>query len=361
MVTQFRIGLVLAAFVMAGCGGSGSTPPAPPAGGQLGSGGGLIGSAGGPADGSSSPQTAGKAGARKGTIGYSALTLTNPFFKVIADTMQAEARAQGYELLVLSAERDVKVQADHVQEFIVKGVSAIVLNPCDSASIGPAIAAANAAGIPVFTNDIKYVGSEGKVVCHVATDNLQGGRLAGQAMVKLLVGTGGKVAILHFPQAESCQLRVQGFLEVIGKHNDAGAGDKIEVVATLDGGGMRDEGFKAAKDTIEANPDLAAIFAINDPSALGARAALEGVGKAEQVKIIAFDGQIDGKLAILDGKIVCDPIQFPDRIGRVTIEQIVKHFGGDDVAAEILIPSELYYQADAQKDPEVTASKDSSP
>jgi ribose transport system substrate-binding protein len=79
------------------------------------------------------------------------------------------------------------------------------------------------------------------------------------------------------------------------------------------------------------------------------------------VKIIAFDGQIDGKLAILDGKIVCDPIQFPDRIGRVTIEQIVKHFGGDDVDAEILIPSELYYQADAQKDPEVTASKDSSP
>ncbi|MFN5532515.1 MAG: substrate-binding domain-containing protein, partial [Planctomycetaceae bacterium] len=138
MVTQFRIGLVLAAFVMAGCGGTGSTPPAPPAGGQLGSAGGQISSAGGPSDGSSSPQTAGKAGARKGTIGYSALTLTNPFFKVIADTMQAEARAQGYELLVLSAERDVKVQADHVQEFIVKGVSAIVLNPCDSASIGPA-------------------------------------------------------------------------------------------------------------------------------------------------------------------------------------------------------------------------------
>jgi len=151
----------------------------------------------------------------KGTIGYSALTLTNPFFTVIADTMKAEAEKQGYEIIVLSADRDVKKQADHVHDFIVKGVSAIVLNPCDSQSIGPAIAEANAAGIPVFTNDIKYAGDQAKVVCHIATDNYQGGKLAGDALVKLLSGTGGKVAVLHFPQAESCQLRVKGFQEVV--------------------------------------------------------------------------------------------------------------------------------------------------
>ena len=289
----------------------------------------------------------------KGTIGFSALTLTNPFFKVIADNMKAEAEKHGYELLVVSAERDVKQQADQVNEFIVKGVSAIVLNPCDSQSIGPAIAKANAAGIPVFTNDLKYDGDQAKVVCHVATENYQGGRLAGEAMVKLLSGTGGKIGILHFPQAESCQLRVKGFLEVINAHNEKASGDKIEVVATLDGGGARDEGFKAAKDIIEANPDLAAIFAINDPSALGARAALEGATKADQVKLIGFDGQLIGKQAIRDGKIVCDPIQFPDRIGRVTGEQIIKHFNGDQVPPEILIPSELYYKADADRDPEL--------
>jgi ribose transport system substrate-binding protein len=292
----------------------------------------------------------------KGTIGFSALTLTNPFFKVIADTMKEEAAKRGYEVVVVSAERDVKIQADQVNEFIVKGVSAIVLNPCDSQSIGPAIAAANKAGIPVFTNDIKYAGDQGKVVCHVATDNYQGGKLAGEAMVKLLAGTGGKVAILHFPQAESCQMRVKGFLEIIAAHNEKATGDKIDVVATLDGGGVRDEGFKAAKDTIEANPDLAAIFAINDPSALGARAALEGVGKADQVKIIAFDGQKEGKEAIRDGKIVCDPIQFPDRIGQMTIEQIVKYFDGETVTPEILIPSELYYKEDAEKDPELKSA-----
>ncbi len=268
-----------------------------------------------------------------------------------------EAEKHGYELIVVSAERDVKRQADQINEFIVKGVSAIVLNPCDSQSIGPAIKKANEAGIPVFTNDIKYDGSEGKVVCHVATDNYQGGELAGEAMVKLLGSSGGKVAILHFPQAESCQLRVKGFTEIVDAHNAVEGNDKIEIVATLDGGGVRDEGFKAAKDTIEANPDLAAIFAINDPSALGARSALESVGKAEQVRIIAFDGQLIGKQAIRDGKIVCDPIQFPDQIGKKTIEKIIANFDGEKVESEILIPSKLYYKEDAENDPELKEQK----
>ncbi len=287
----------------------------------------------------------------KGIIGFSALELTNPFFKVIADHMQEEAAQHGYELIVLSAERDVKKQADHVDQFLVKGVSAIILNPCDSNGIGPAIKKANDKGIPVFTNDIKYDGDEGEVVCHVATDNYQGGKLAGEAMVKLLGDSGGKVAILHFPQAESCQLRVKGFHEIVNAHNDKTKNAEIEVVATLDGGGVRDEGFKATKDVIESNSDLAAIFAINDPSALGARAALEAAGKADQVTIIAFDGQKIGKQAILEGKILCDPIQFPDRIGKTTIEQIIKYFNGDKVEPEILIPSKLYYKEDAQKDP----------
>ncbi|MFK7777114.1 MAG: substrate-binding domain-containing protein [Gimesia sp.] len=287
----------------------------------------------------------------KGIIGFSALTLTNPFFKEIADTMQEEAEKHGYELIVLSAERDVKKQSDHVDEFLVKGVSAIILNPCDSNGIGPAIKRANEKGVPVFTNDIKYNGGKGDVVCHVATDNYQGGKLAGDAMVKLLGDSGGKVAILHFPQAESCQLRVKGFHEMVNLHNEKTKNAKIEVVATLDGGGVRDEGFKATKDVIESNSDLAAIFAINDPSALGARAALEAAGKADQVTIIAFDGQQIGKQAILEGKILCDPIQFPDEIGKVTIEQIIKHFNGDDVEPEILIPSKLYYKEDAEKDP----------
>ena len=106
----------------------------------------------------SAPKADSPAAARR--IGYSALTLTNPFFRIIADTMQQEAQQKGYELIVVSADQDVNRQTAQVEDFIVQGVAAIVLNPCDSKAIGTAIRKANEAGIPVFTNDIKYAGSD---------------------------------------------------------------------------------------------------------------------------------------------------------------------------------------------------------
>jgi len=290
---------------------------------------------------------------KKAPIGFSTLTLTNPFFKIIADTMTEEARKHGYEVVVVSADQDVNRQTAQIEDFIVKGVSAIVLNPCDSRAIGTAIRKANDAGIPVFTNDIKYDGSDGRVECHIATDNYQGGQLAGEAMVRLIGEPGGKVAVLHYPDVESCQLRVKGFTEVIDDHNAKDGTAKIEIATTLNGQGAREAGFAVAKDAIESHPDLAAIFAINDLSAIGARSALEAAGKADQVRIIGFDGTLEGKQAILAGKIVCDPIQFPDKMGQTTIEMIVKYFDGEKPPAEILIPSNLYYQEDALKDPEL--------
>ncbi|MEZ6088668.1 MAG: substrate-binding domain-containing protein [Pirellulaceae bacterium] len=284
------------------------------------------------------------------TIGYSAMTLTNPFFKVIADTMTDEAKQHGYEVQVVSADGNVKKQSDQIDDFIVKGVSVIVLNPVDSHSIGPAIQRANKAGIPVFTNDLGYAGNDAEIVSHIATDNLQGGQLVGQAMVKAIGDSGGKVAIVDYPQAESCQLRVKGFMESIDAHNAEPDSAKIEVVARLDGGGDLNQGHAATKDIIESNPDLAGLFAINDPSAQGAYQALVAAGKAEQVTIVGFDGQEDAKKAILRGEILCDGIQYPDKIGRITIEQIIAHFSGEEVESEVLIPSGLYYKEDVEKE-----------
>src|SRR5204862_3338334 len=138
--------------------------------------------------------------------------------------------------------------------------------------------------------------------------------------------------------AESCLLRVQGFKEVVEKYNRERASGKIEIVAELPGDGKKDKGDHAAQDALIAHPDLAGIFAINDPSALGARAALEKAGKADQVKIVAFDGQKEGKQAIRDGKIYADPIQHPDQIGQMTVQTILKYFAGEKVEKQQLIP-----------------------
>jgi ribose transport system substrate-binding protein len=281
------------------------------------------------------------------TIGLSVLTLTNPFFKEIADTMAEEAARHGYDVLVVSGDFDVAKQDQQVDDFIVRGVDAIVLSPCDSRAIGPAIQKANAAGVPVFTVDIGCLARGAQVVTHIATDNSSGGRQAAQAMIEALGPAGGRVAILDHKPVESCQLRVQGFKEVLAAHNRQPGGGKIEIVAELPGGGAKDQGYKAAEDLLQAHPDLAGIFAINDPSALGARAALEKAGKADLVTLVGFDGQPEGKQAIDEGKIYADPVQYPDQIGRKAAEVIARYFEGQDVPAEVLIPTGLYRQADS--------------
>ena len=287
----------------------------------------------------------------KGTIGVSVLTLGNPFFNVIAEGVREEAAKHGYEVVVVDGDRDVQKQANQIDDFLTKGVAAIILNPCDRQSIGPAIEKANKAGVPVFTCDLKCVAEGAEVVSHVGSDNLQGGKLAGEAMIEALGEQGGEVLIVHFPQANSCQLRVQGFEEVIGNYNAGLSANKIEVVAQLDGGGVRDEGYKVTEDTLQAHPNLRGIFAINDPSGLGARAALEKAGKQDQVTIIAFDGQPEGKQAIKDGKIFADPIQFPDLIGKKTVQLMMDYFAGNEVDKEVLIPTRLYRQVDGENDP----------
>jgi ribose transport system substrate-binding protein len=286
----------------------------------------------------------------KGTIGVSVLTLTNPFFKVIADTIVEEANKQGYDVIVTSGEFDVARQQNQVKDFLVKKVAAVVLCPCDSRSIGPSIQEAAAAGVPVFTADIACIAPGAKVVSHIATDNYSGGKQAAEAMIEALGEAGGKVVVLDFKQAESCLMRVKGFKEVIEKYNAGRTSGKIEIVAELPGDGKKDMGYRAAEDALQAHPDLAGIFAINDPSALGARAALEKAGKADRVKIIGFDGQPEGRQGIRDGKIYADPIQYPEKIGKMTVDSIVRYFAGESLPAEQLIPTGLYRQADAEKD-----------
>jgi len=190
-----------------------------------------------------------------GVIGVSLLTLDNPFFKVIGTSIGQEAARHGYETVVVSAEKDLARQHAQVKDFIVKQVAAIVLSPCDAKGIVPAIQEANAAGIPVFTVDIPCLEPGVSIVAQVCTDNEQGGRLAGEALVEGLAGRPGKVAILHAKKFESCRLRVKGFRAVLDEHN-AGSEAKLVVADEYESNGAKDIGYKAASDALQAHPDL---------------------------------------------------------------------------------------------------------
>lgn len=292
----------------------------------------------------------GKPTESKGVIAYSPLTLSNPFFKVIGDHIKAEAERNGYTVRIVDPNMDVKKQSDQMDDFISSGVTAIILVPCDRLSVGPSVQAANKAGIPVFTVDAKCAAENAKIEGHVGTDNFQGGELAGKAMITALGDAGGKVLVLDFKKANSCVLRVGGFKKVIDAHNKTATG-KIEIVSELDGNGDRTKGYQSTADALQAHEDLDAIFAINDPSALGAYTAVKEAKRDDKIKIIGFDGQLDGKQAIKDGKLYADPIQHPDKMGRQIVQLIMKYQAGEKFESETLIPATLYTKTEADQDP----------
>ncbi|MCL4216840.1 MAG: substrate-binding domain-containing protein, partial [Candidatus Hydrogenedentes bacterium] len=197
-------------------------------------------------------------------IGATLITQTHVFYQDMVAAMQEEAVKNNFRLSIRYAENDGAAQNNHIGTFITQGVDAIILAPCDSDAIAPAVEEATRAGIPVFTADI--AAHNAPVVCHVASDNVQGGRLIGEYLAKLLDNQ-GKVAIVDYPEVASVQDRVAGFEEVMNAH------EGLTVVQKISGQGQRDRAHKATQDLLQSRQDIDAIFGINDDSALGALAA----------------------------------------------------------------------------------------
>lgn len=264
------------------------------------------------------------------TIGVSLLTVQHQFYQDLRAGLEAAAKADGYELIVVSAEFDPARQANQVDEFIVQHVDAIVLCPSDSRSVGSSIVAANDAGIPVFTADIANTSPMGEVVSHIASDNIQGGREAAKLMATA-INKKGKVAILSHPEVASVTDRVRGFKEQLKEYSG------IELVAELSADGKRDKAVRVMEDLLQSNPDLNGVFGINDDSALGALAAVEAAGKTGQVAIIGYDATPEARTKIEAGAIYGDVIQNPRRIGELTIAAIHNYFENDKPEAVVAV------------------------
>jgi len=282
----------------------------------------------------------------KGKIGVTCMDLTNPFFKLISNIMAEEAAKVGYAIISLDGNNDPAKQNSQLSDFVAQGVDAIFLNPVDSKSAGEGVKKAHKAGIPVFTYDVQVTDPDAKdlVISHIGSDNFQGGLLAGESMMKA-TGDNGKIAIISYPEVTSCILRVDGFKEHLKKNNST-----LEIVTELSGKGNRNDGYTVATDILQAHPNIVGVFAINDPSGLGAYAAVQKAGKAEQITIVAFDASPAGKQAVFEKKLYDSPQQFPRKMAKGTVDAFVKHLEGEAVEKKIFIPCSHYYYETAVND-----------
>jgi ribose transport system substrate-binding protein len=264
---------------------------------------------------------------KRPVVGVTLLTRTHAFYKDLEEGLREEAAARGLDLVVTACEMDPAKQASQIEDFVAQRVAAILAAPCDTDAIGPNLGVAERAGIPVFTADIAARG--GKVVSHVASDNVQGGRLAGQALARY-VGK-GKVLVIDHPTVASVQDRVRGFEEELKKHPE------ITIVGRPSSDGQRAKAQAVMEDMLQTHRDLKGVFGINDDSALGALAALQSAGRKD-IAVVGYDATAEAQKAIKEGgPLKADVIQYPKTIGRKAIEMVARHLQGEAVPPAVAV------------------------
>src|SRR4051812_39273621 len=113
-------------------------------------------------------------------------------------------------------EDDRSAQISEVEGFVTRGVSGIVLAPLDDTALVAPVADAARAKIPVVIIDSGLKGRD--FISYVATDNTEGGRLAGEGLAALLPH-GGSVVLLRYAEGSaSTSEREAGFLAAIAAH-----------------------------------------------------------------------------------------------------------------------------------------------
>lgn len=278
------------------------------------------------------PEETQNAAKDKMVIGFSVSTLNNPFFVDVRDGAKEAAAAAGMELMIMDAQNDASKQMSSIENMIQQKVSIIIVNPVDSKAVVPAIEAANKAGIPVITVDRGADG--GTVVTNIASDNVAGGKMAGQLIVDKLGGKGNVVELEGVPGTSAANDRGKGFNEAI----QAAAG--ITVIAKQPADFDRAKGMKVMENILQANQEVQAVFAHNDEMALGALEAIKSANRTNVI-VIGFDATADAVKAVNDGTLLATVAQKPKEMGKVSIEIAKKVLAKEKVDSFIPVNLEL--------------------
>ncbi len=258
--------------------------------------------------------------------------MNNPFFVDLNKGIQEVVEAHGDQLVTLDSRFDSMKQKNDISDLILKGAATVFINPVNWEGIRGSLIQAKEKGVPCIVVDAPVKDAD-LVLSQVASDNVEAGRLAARALAQ--VRRPAKIVVLHHSVNKACIDRVAGFTEELAKYPD------MQILDTQEGKGTTEGGRPVMRDLLGRFPDVNAVFAINDPSALGAISALESAGKLQDVTVVTVDGSAEAVAAIKAGKLLSTSAQFPYEMGKVAAEKAYEHLEGKPIDKDIKIRVEL--------------------
>ncbi|NLL67240.1 MAG: sugar ABC transporter substrate-binding protein [Clostridiaceae bacterium] len=260
------------------------------------------------------------------------MNLHNPFFKALNRGIESVISENGDKLITLDPQSDVEKQIICVEELISQKVDLIFLNPIDWKTIKPALEEAKKADIPVIIVDNPAF-DEDLVENTIASDNYNAGVLVAKDMMKRK--SEGNIAILDFPLAKSAIDRVNGFKDTIAGN------DNFKIVAIESSDGILEKAMPVMEKIINTYENIDIVFGHNDPTAIGAIAALEHLGKKEGVLVYGVDGSSEAIELIEAGIMTATVAQFPLEIGIIAARDAYRILEGQMVESSIKVPVKL--------------------
>lgn len=309
--------LTLFAGSLLGCGGESPTASTPAAG---------------------SSKAPGSSGGR--LFGVSVQTMNNPFFIDLEQGLKSVIEKRGDRLVMLDAQFNSLKQKNDISDVLQQSPAALFINPVNWEGVRGSLIEAKRKNVPVIIVDAPVSDPE-LVLSQVASDNVEAGRLAAEALAK--VNPKAKAVILHHSINKACIDRVDGFKQGLASHPG------MTVLDTQEGKGTTEGGLPVMRDLLGRFPDLDAVFPINDPSALGAVSAIDAAGKLGKVTVVTVDGSREAIAAILAGKLHSSSAQFPRQIGQVSAQTCYDHLDGKTVPKDIKIPVKLITKDNAEE------------
>ncbi|ATW46490.1 ribose ABC transporter substrate-binding protein RbsB [Glaesserella parasuis] len=263
----------------------------------------------------------------KETIALAISTLDNPFFVTLKEGAEKKAKELGYNLVVLDSQNDPAKELSNVEDVTVRGAKVLLINPTDSEAVGTAVAVANKKNIPVITLD--RGANKGNVVSHIASDNVAGGKMAGDFIAEK-VGKNAKVIQLEgIAGTSAARERGEGFKQAI-------EANQFELLASQPADFDRTKGLNVMENLLASHGSAKAVFAQNDEMALGALRAIKASGK--NILVVGFDGTDDAVKAVNGGQLAATIAQQPEKIGELGVEVADKVLKGEKVEAQIPVP-----------------------
>ena len=259
-------------------------------------------------------------------IGTTYMTMNNPFYSVIDEELRLVIESHGDILLTRDPALDQERQNGEIRDLLHEDIDLLVLQ------IEPALREAQKAGVPVVVID-SQVSDSNLVACTIASDNYGAGVLCAEHLMNSC--DSAKVALIEHASTKSGMDRIQGFCDTLALHPD------YQIIGRADSAGQLEVAMPQMDRLLEQGIVPDAVMCLNDPSALGAMAALQEHGLLEKTAVYGVDGAPEAKSMISEGAMTATAAQSPIRLGQITAQTVYAILNGEDYEKEITVPVEL--------------------